>query len=161
MDTTWIPSDERERGSRVHEALAAHDTWSDYAWEDWQEPYIEQWADLLSERRDWHGDVEVEKPRYHELMRYAGTPDRVWPEARVVVDIKTGKPDPSYGLQIAAYVLLACDHNGPWRWSGYVVYLSGQDGASAAVELVDLSTAVKTWLHMMDVYHWRAQHGRV
>lgn len=70
-------------------------------------PRLEAWRAF---RREFPFEVFAsERPLYHTLYGYAGTPDRGIVTAaswRAVVDLKTGLPGPAAALQTAAYAQL-------------------------------------------------------
>lgn len=79
------------------------------------QPYLEAWRAF---RRELRFELLIsERPLYHLVHGYAGTPDRVIQigDERAVVDIKTGLPGPQAALQTAAYADLIASHLGRER----------------------------------------------
>ncbi len=106
----------REIGSVVHEACALLDVGT-LAWGTLDEAafgYVEAWERYVRERQivEW---LLIEKPLAHDVLRFAGTPDRIGRTLTGTIvqpDIKCGDPDDAAGqYQTAAYGLLV-EHAG-------------------------------------------------
>jgi hypothetical protein len=100
----------RQRGSAVHKACELDDAGClDEATVDARiVPYVEAWRKF---RREFGFRVQfAERPLYHAVHGYAGTPDCAIELAcglPAIVDRKTGLPGPAAALQTAAYAELA------------------------------------------------------
>lgn len=134
-----------DRGTAVHAACHFIDQddldWATVSHEI--EPYVRAWERFKLDT----GIMEfsdIEKPQYHATFGFAGTPDRIIasypisaPPERLVIDIKTYKPDAVTGVQLAAYSFLRFGPqpawNEPQRWG---VWLK-EDGKYQIVEFKD------------------------
>jgi hypothetical protein len=106
------------RGRDVHMATSDMDRGRQDWWSEDETigPYVKAWALF---KKDFHfKPTAIEKPMFHELYRYAGTPDRFGyatfrdgHEYAITPDIKcVSKVGPHTALQLAAYNLMADDH---------------------------------------------------
>ena len=105
INTDWFTEDARRRGEFVHRALE---------WRDRDEldpasvdpslkPYVDGYELFLRESgARWSC---VEQRLGDDTLGYAGTVDRIGTigDERVVLDLKTGPPQPWHALQLAAY----------------------------------------------------------
>lgn len=143
------------RGSQVHAATALFDQ------EDLDESVLdaalrgrlEAWKAFRAATVADFAITEIEKPRHSPLLRFAGTPDRVgvWRGRPCIVEIKSGKPDPSHGIQTAAYALLAS------AVERLGVYLA-DDGTFKVVTYTDRNDAA-VFTAALTCWHWRAANG--
>ncbi len=71
--------------------------------------YLAAWIGFRANRE--FTPVHIEERVYHSILGYAGTIDRIGVVADagqpVLLDIKTGDPDPWHGVQLAGYCLAA------------------------------------------------------
>lgn len=84
------------------------------------EPYVRAWDRFKADTKLVL--VEIEKPRYHATLGFAGTPDRVvnlYPH-KGIIDLKTYDPGDAVGVQLAGYSFLEFGpqpvYNAPKRW---------------------------------------------
>ena len=111
-----------KRGTAVHAACHYLDE-GDLDWATVSpeiEPYVRAWERFKKETGVEL--IEIEKPRYHAALGFAGTLDRV---ARFggnsgIIDLKSYKPDAVTGVQLAAYSYLVYGSQAafapPKRW---------------------------------------------
>lgn len=96
---------------------------------------------------------EIERPRYHPALMYAGTPDRVgtWDAKPCVVDIKSGAPALWHRTQLGAYsaMTLAAHRLG--------VYLAA-DGSWKLVTYTDRGDW-PVFQSALALWQYRARHG--
>ncbi|MCI4625031.1 MAG: hypothetical protein L3V56_03625 [Candidatus Magnetoovum sp. WYHC-5] len=107
------------RGKYIHEACQMYDEGvldlDSAALE--HKGYIQGWVNFLQETK-LHV-IDIERPIYHELYRFAGTVDRfgILYGKKVILDIKTGVPQPSDRLQTAGY---------QWLYNGLCELIDGR-----------------------------------
>lgn len=112
----------RQRGTAVHTACHYLDEgdldWATVSQEI--EPYVRAWERFKKETGVEL--LEIEKPRYHATLGFAGTSDRVvnlYPH-KGIIDLKTYNPDRVTGIQLAAYSYLEFgpqpSFDAPKRW---------------------------------------------
>ena len=91
------------------------------------QPYVAGWR-LFKAETGFVPDLSLaERPCYHKFMRYGGTPDRpgMAKAQRVVVEIKSGAPEPWHLLQSVAYVQMLASHDEVWTAARpWLVYLT-------------------------------------
>lgn len=93
-------------GRRVHAMCARIDLRTPMGDEKFDvQPYADAYREFIrTHHPSW---TAVEQLGYHTALRYAGTVDRIgFLNGAVVLDIKTGQPSDSDGLQLAGYDLL-------------------------------------------------------
>jgi len=102
----WFKDEHRQRGKAVHRACLALDMGErpERLPDEWM-AYVEGWrAFTAAVRPRWR---EMEQPRVHRGLWFAGTPDRVGlVGGPAVVEIKTGSEAEWHGVQLAAQDLL-------------------------------------------------------
>jgi hypothetical protein len=149
----WFTQEHRDRGKAVHAATLALDlgsadlsallVWLKPAWQ----PFLFAYAEFRKSCRcKW---TQMEQPRVHRRLKFAGTPDRVgtlndWP---ALLELKTGSPAPWHGIQTAGQDTLM-PSRGRRR---YVVYLSS-DGRYKLREHTDSGDYLK-FLAALQAYH--------
>jgi hypothetical protein len=108
IDSRWFNPRATERGKRVHQALEAIDHGIPQSlYQGSQiEGYLDAWENFKASREpEFTG---IEKRVAHKGYQVAGTIDRLGTiEGReVIIDIKTGEPQPWHAIQLAAYLIL-------------------------------------------------------
>jgi hypothetical protein len=111
-----------QRGKAVHAACHYLDD-GDLNWATVSpeiEPYVRAWERFKAETGVEL--LEIETPRYHATLGFAGTPDRIvkfGPNVGVL-DLKTFNPSDVTGVQLSAYSVLRFgpqpSFNAPKRW---------------------------------------------
>ena len=150
VDAIGFNDEVRERGSRVHQAIAFdHAGLLDEATADDVMPWVLTWRRFCAESsfRPATWEQAVADP----IRGYAGTYDVVGifaaiPQRPALIDIKTGVPQPSVGAQLAAYA--RCLDERPTRYalhltSGRYTLTEYRDRADEPLFLAAL--AVATW----------------
>ncbi len=98
-----------QRGTEAHLACWDHDRNYEPWWKGEElEPYVDAWALFKSDFK--FVASHIERPMFHETLRYAGTPDRLGSvfvqnsRRPVTLDIKcTAAIGPHVGIQVAGY----------------------------------------------------------
>lgn len=112
IDTSHYNEWNRELGTAVHKAvhLYVKDDLDDSTLDDAVRPYLEAYKRFMVESKADFTANGSEMSLYHDVYRYAGTPDLFGSlNGPAVVDIKTGSPERWHELQSAAYSeLLTC-----------------------------------------------------
>lgn len=112
IDDRWYTEFGRARGSAVHDTLELLDmegSLTDYAVDPRLQPYVEAYERFCVDHPIVWDAVEY---RYFNVGRgYAGTVDRLGRDGdrRVVLDFKTGQPEPFHAIQLAGYARLVAD----------------------------------------------------
>lgn len=112
-DYSFVPEDDldwaKDRGSAVHTATHFYDDGdlNDDDLDDRVRPHVEAYKNFREDTGFEPTHIEI--PVWHPVNRYAGTLDRigVLNGVSVLVDLKSGQPPPTVGLQTAAYQLAA------------------------------------------------------
>ncbi len=125
-DFSRVPPDvlehARQRGTAVHQATHFLDE-GDLDWATVSpeiEPYVRAWE--LFKADTGVTLLEIERPRYHATLGFAGTPDRVvvLGGKRGIIDLKTYAPDENTGVQLSGYSFLEFGpqpaYDEPKRW---------------------------------------------
>lgn len=148
----------RDRGSAVHKACELFDK------RDLDEstldpeivPYLEQYKAFL--KVSGAQVLRNEEPAYHPTLMYAGTIDRVYllNGKPVVVDIKTGTPEPWHGIQLVAYKLIAetLEH-GATAMKCYGLYLTKE-----SYRLIEYKSRehIAAWMAILTLNAWKEHH---
>jgi hypothetical protein len=151
-----------ERGRHVHDACQYYDEGDldEASLTDELRGYVAAWVMF---RNDYAFEPQLIEHRcWHRQYRYAGTLDR-WGEITVtsrgkrvrkscLLDIKSGAPDPTHELQIAAYAH-AIDRE---TQVGMTVYLK-DDGKYKVVEHKPGQLAV--FLAALAIHRWKEHNG--
>jgi len=161
LDTRYMPAEARERGRAVHRLIAQFNADDEIDYSPEYLGYLAQWAWAMGTQFHRLGPPVIEHPIAHPFLGYAGTPDCVWPEAKVIVDAKTGADDPSYDLQLGGYCRLWIDRTQTNGWRLFVVALRNDAGGYPAIREVNAEQACRDWLNTLSVYQWRVKHGRL
>jgi len=129
----------RQRGTAVHTACHFLDEgdldWATVSTEI--EPYVRAWERFKKETGVEL--LEIEKPRHHTMLGFAGTPDRVVKlgGGPAIIDLKSYKPDAVTGVQLAAYSYLVYGSQtafaAPKRWGLWLK----DDGKYQLTEYID------------------------
>ncbi len=157
----WIDPWYLERGSKIHAATAMIDTGT----LDWDalDPRIVEFCRAYELFRKLTPDLRVlatERKVCHPSGRFSGRLDRVYEipghGMPVVADIKLGKPDERYWLQLAAYAK-AYD---PVSWPGYsrALLLLGKTGRPDLRFDPDPARHAAEWDVLLDLY-WKEVMG--
>ena len=99
--------------------------------------------------------LAIEKPRYHPLFMFAGTPDRdgIFPDGtKALIEIKTGKVTAAAALQMAAQELLIGE---PRRRMAIELSPNGLWKPSAFHNHQDKNM----FLSALSISNWRIKHG--
>jgi len=150
VDTTGFTDEVRERGTRVHQAIAFdHTGLLDEETAADVMPWVLTWRRFVAESRfvpaSWEQTVA------DPIRGYAGTYDvigafAVLPHRSVLIDLKTGVPQPSVGAQLAAYA--RCVDGRPARYALYLTperYTLTEYKDRADEPLFLAALAVATW----------------
>ena len=147
-------------GTAVHKACELHDlgTLDEDALDPGLAPYLEGWKKFSVEHATrW---LVIEKPMFHSVYRYAGTPDRLGmvDGCRSVVDIKSGSAlFPTVGPQTAAYLNIANHRElNPFE-RRYAVQLK-MDGTYKLEEYKDPSDW-SVFMSLITLRGWCAKHS--
>jgi len=141
-----------ERGTVVHLACECADLGINVT-DLIVDPYVTAWRRFRSETGFTHSDIE--NASWHPVYRYAGRIDRVGGAngKKIVLDIKSGAPEPWHALQLAAYAGLMAK---PLAWERWAVYLADDGSYSVreypkAMHLQDFST----FLNALAITNWK------
>jgi hypothetical protein len=119
VDGRWFGDEHRLRGQIIHIACALWDRGNldDSPLEPDLLGYVEAWKRFRAETK--FEPLQIEEARFHQLLRYAGTIDRVGVRMRyrIVLDIKTGEVMPWHAIQLAAYANLLESPMSYERWT--------------------------------------------
>ena len=168
IETEWFTEDSCARGVAVHTACHFWDE-GDLVWESLapiedalQQPiraYVKAW--IRFRRETGFIPTVIEKPIYHPLYHYAGTPDRLgtFPNQKgeALLDLKTGKAAAWTGLQTGAYNEALGPAKIGWRRRYAVELMDNAD--FRLVPFTDLSDG-KTFLSMYITHRWGKKHGQ-
>ena len=157
-----------DRGTRVHLGTELYDQRNLMDFQKFLElnpdtqGYIRAYLDFLAEfSPKWEA---IEWIGAHPNLRYAGTVDRIGAVngGNYVVDIKTGKANPLYGVQLAAYHRLATDTGGQFGYlGGRAVLQLSSNGSFRFIPLPpeELESDWGVFRSCLVVYNWRRAHG--
>ena len=155
IDTQWYTEEGRERGAEVALVTELHDKGilDEDTVTDEIRPYLKAWKRF---KADTGFLCElIEEPVYHRELRYAGTLDRIgtWRESpnRILLDIKTGGPEPCHAIQTAAYAACFTWRAGPLRF-GIHLDNSGKYRIAAHTDpndrrVFNAALAIANWKH--------------
>ena len=98
----------------------------------------------LCEQSLWHSDLD-----------YCGTPDQVFFENNVLVDLKFGQKNKNHGLQLCAYHLLLINNYNiiSNEWKNVVVY-PDIDGSYKADVIKITAKLLNVWYSFINVWRW-------
>ena len=126
-------------------------------------PYVQAFQSAKRALR-WQ-TVEAERLVVSRRYGYAGRADLLvsglsgaW---QTVLDLKTGVPDPSHTLQLAAYVEAYREQTGTKRSIGRRILYLTSEGRYRLVEVPaeQQQADFNTFLACLAVHRWQAQHG--
>lgn len=119
-------------------------------------PYLKAWRDFSRDHEAaW---IDIEKPGFHETLRYAGTPDRrgLVRGVLAVVDIKTtAKLMPTVGPQLAAYDNMQLASPGLHRRIGVQLRADGTYHAEIYSDPADWPV----FASLLTLRNWCARHN--
>ena len=154
-DTNFTP-ESRDRGTRIHRAILY------WLQKDLNERsvcesdlrYLDAFKRFVAETGFKASVKECEQPRYHPVYLFGGTIDIVGKLSGhyVLIDIKTGFPQPWHGLQLAAYLLLV--HVPPERYGLYL-----RSDGTYRLESYNNRNDSKIFLSALTLYGWRKEKG--
>lgn len=117
LSVEWSSPEAMLRGSHVHQACEFYDQGDleEAALDPALRPYLDAYKWFLHDAQPTWSHVEAQRASL--THRYAGTVDRagtlVTLKHPVVLDIKSGGPEPWHAIQLAAYRRLLSDDLGP------------------------------------------------
>jgi hypothetical protein len=168
IDTAWYTDEGRLRGDVVHLACELHDQNKLNGWKDEQADnqiggYLSAWKQFRA-RMNFMPNL-IEERRYSPTLRYAGTIDRAGRiggdgspiDMKVVIDIKTGDPQPADAVQLAAYANLL---GSPMVYERVGVYLH-EDGTYKLKQYrrQDFPSDFAAFLGSLSVYNYKKRHN--
>lgn len=160
INSDFYTEEARVRGQRVHLLCQFFDE-GDYSVGEARQfnldGYVESWR-KLKERMAFK-ILEIEKPGYHPILKYAGTPDRVaiLGNRGCVLDFKTGDEEFWHPYQSAAYdAMLPPVASGLRKRMGIHLH---SDGSMATPEPHDDLYDFAHFASMLDVFNQRRLHG--
>lgn len=105
------------------------------------------WLDAVDFR-----PIDIEQPRAHRQYPYAGTPDIVGVLAGslVVVDIKSGGPEPWHAVQVQAYMRMV-----DRAARGLIVYLDEDGGPPSCRPIRSRSADWSAFVCALGILQWR------
>ena len=170
IDTTYFTDEARERGSFAHKAIQLWlaDNLDESDLSEGLKGYLDSARQFMAMVGTVH---EVEMPRFHPAMRFAGTPDLVCTIDEygfAVPDFKIGAKEASHRYQSAAYAfLVALGDRGdneilsftPMKPGRIMVHLDA-DGKPPKLEPYPAGgNDERIFLAALTVYHAKHQHG--
>ena len=152
IDTTHFKPEHSERGTTVHEATQF---WDETGMVDDTIPeellgYLDAWKRFREETGFTPSHIEQS---FYSQQGYAGTVDRIGKTHSVnpiLVDIKTGAPQPWHRLQLAAYSILAKQNLDLPIWETWGVHLK-KDGKYSVEPYRQIEHSAD-WLAVLRVY---------
>ena len=161
LGLTYDSPEAAARGTAIHEACALLDGSGDGSGLDWSS-VPEEWYGYLhswEKAKKWIGlgPCEIELPVRSNRYGYAGRLDRV--STLILVDLKSGSPEPWHALQTAAYLEAWRETIGrPRKFCTRMSVYLRENGTPAVQEHED-STDLRVFLALAQVYHWRVATG--
>lgn len=156
IDATWFNDYACERGKLVHEACALYDR--DDLDESSLDPELVPYVDAWKKFRDDSGfePEKIEQIVFNSPYNYIGTVDVLGKinDQRVIIDRKTGSPQPWHALQLAAYAEADCFQECPRRFS---VELN-TDERYHLIEHKNRND-IKVFLSALAVVQWKRNNG--
>ena len=159
IDKDWFTAYSATRGTYTHRACYLYEagTLDEAELDPALVGYLNAYKRFLQETH-WTSEV-MEKPDYHQVLRYAGTPDRVglMPGRKSILDIKTGVPSEWHRFQTAGYsmILDPIDYN---RFARFSLYLKS-DGSYKLARYDDRNDS-KIFLAALTVYNAQRRIGK-
>ncbi len=153
VEDRWFNEAARDRGRIVAVAIELHSKNNLQYVPDGYQGYVDAWEKFLAETD--FVPREVEQPRYHAVLGYAGTPDTegdLW-DLPTTIDVKTGCDAPHYPIQTSAY-------DGFWlktvKRARYCLFLKGDGGYNLREHSNPRDWDV--FLAALKVTHWQREH---
>ena len=153
IDTTFFAPEHAERGTRIHEATVF---WDETGMDDDTLP--EEWTGYLSAWKKFREETGFVSSHIEQAFccdeGYAGTVDRIGKTHKInplLLDIKTGPPQPWHRLQLAAYTLMVKRELNIPIWDMWGVHLR-KDGIYAVESYKSIEHSAD-WLAVLRVYH--------
>ncbi len=148
-----------DRGSKVHLACHLWDqgTLDEDALDPQLHGYVRAWKAFCRDNEPEWDPLWMEVPAYHEVLRFAGTPDRggIIGGELAVVDIKAvAQLSPVTGVQLAGYKLLM-SHNGFEPTRRIAVQLR-PDGTYARRDFFK-DIDCRAFLSLLTLHNWGSQ----
>lgn len=152
----------RLRGIAVHLACELDDLGTldeSTVGEEW--PYLDAYRKFRSEHEcQWLG---IEERRYEPVYGFAGTLDRrgIVDAYDTILDIKTGAKQPTHGIQLAAYAMLARNSIVGVAMAYERTILRLNDDATYALFKSPRNTLradTNTFLNALGVYNWKRRN---
>lgn len=147
-----------DRGTRVHIATELWDLYGEETNDLEALPYLKAWQ-LFRAEKQFTPD-RIESAACNEPMGFAGVIDRIGhtPEiSRILVDIKSGPPEPWHAIQTAAYAVLAENAYKLERWG---VYLKPDGTYYLHVHpRQQLQADLAIFLSCLSIHNWRGKHA--
>lgn len=152
IDTTFFTPEHAERGTLVHKAT---EFWDETGMDDDTFPeefsgYLNAWKRFLEETGFEASHIELS---CYSKLGYAGTVDRIGKTHKVnplLLDIKTGSPQPWHPLQLAAYSLMIKQELNIPIWDMWGVHLR-KDGKYSVQSYKQIEHSAD-WLAVLRVY---------
>ena len=160
IDTTWFHEDAAWRGSVVHRICQFDDEGclKEASVDPRAAGFLAGWR--AAKQQFGFRITEIEAPRFHPTLLYAGTPDRVVILSTgepAIVDLKTGSAAKWHALQLAGYVNF---FPSPRRYRRFTVRLSAE-GRFVATEYFP-TTYGHDWSALqgaLALHNWRSIYG--
>ena len=153
IDTTFFAPEHAERGTRIHAATVF---WDETEMDDDTLP--EEWTGYLSAWKKFREETGFVSSHIEQAFccdeGYAGTVDRIGKTHKInplLLDIKTGPPQPWHRLQLAAYTLMVKRELNIPIWDMWGVHLR-KDGIYAVESYKSIEHSAD-WLAVLRVYH--------
>ena len=148
-----------DRGSKVHLACQLWDAGmlDEESLDHQLRGYLEAWKRFCRDNKPEWDHMWIERAAYHEVLRFAGTPDRggLIGSELAVVDIKAvSQLSPVTGIQLAGYKLLM-SHNGFEATRRIAVQLRPDGTYVRRDYLKDIDC--RAFLSLLTLHNWEAQ----
>lgn len=152
IDTSFFKPEHAERGTVVHAATQFFDEtgMDDDTVPDDLLGYLEAWKKFREETGFTPSHIEQS---LYSKQGYAGTVDRIGKTHKInpiLLDIKTGPPQPWHRLQLAAYALMSKHELNIPVWQSWGVHLT-RDGKYSVETYKSIDDAAD-WLACLRVY---------
>lgn len=169
-DARWAKEEHRDRGSAVHQLCAEiamlERPDSDFDWDGTCDkeiaiPYGISFQKFLKKSGFVVEPGMVELAVYSSIFQAAGTFD-MWGWSgmrRVLIDIKSGKPQPSVNIQLAGYRFMLRESRGVETDVSYALWLDKDGGMPKVVQPERPAEDERIFKSLMEVWHWRKAHG--
>lgn len=157
INTAFYNDYNRDRGSAIHKAIHLYeqDDLDEESLDPAIRPYLDDW--IMVKRSLGLVVSASERVMAHPTLRFAGTADILGTNEGgnpVLIDIKTGGPEPWHGLQLAAYEIL----DGSVGRKRIGVYLSGGDRPPVLKGYTDRQDRA-TFMAALATHNWKRNHN--